>query len=105
MIKHSILAATLALSAGSVASAQEQESRIIRFNSSTFGDADDRRELEADIRLAARDICRVPGVRGARAMHQQRQCETEAVTAAMRRVDVRLAQLRQDRRNLGAEVS
>jgi|TARA_R110002072_G_scaffold159942_3_gene311021 UrcA family protein len=104
MFRHTILAATLALSAGSIAAAQDRESRTVRFNTAALGNADDRRELEAEIRLAARDICHTPGLRGARAMRQQRECETEAVNAAMRRVDIRLARLRDERPNPAAGV-
>ena len=104
MFRHTILAATLALSAGSIAAAQDRESRTVRFNTAALGNADDRRELEAEIRLAARDICHTPGLRGARAMRQQRECETEAVNAAMRRVDIRLARLRDERPNPAADV-
>ncbi len=105
MFKHTLLAATLALSAGSIAAAQDRESRTVRVNIAALGNGDARRELEADLRLAAREICHIPGLPGARAMRQQRQCETDAVSTALRRVDVRLAPSRASRRHPRAAVN
>ncbi len=105
MFKHTFLAATLSLSSGSIAAAQDRESTTVRVNIAALGNCAARRELAADLRLAAREICHIPGLRGARAMRQQRQCETDAVSTALRRVDVRLAQLREARRHARAGVN
>lgn len=94
-------ATALALSAGASAQPPVQ---VVEFRSSALSSAQGVESVEADIRAAAREVCNVRGAHGADVRRAERECELKARSDAMRELDTRVAEARQDARSIRIAV-